>query len=387
MKVLHIGWNSVRRMLREPSNLFFVFVFPMLLIIVLGASFGGGFTPRLGIIVDSGDGEFSDQLVAALEADDDLETSTVGTQATLTDGVERGRFDAGLVIPDDYDRQLAGGEPATVFFVGTDELASRQIRTKVDAIVAEQNIAWVAVAAVGGTTASDRTEVLTAAAALRDSVGDVTVAITSTGEAVFPKTLGQFDLGASQQLLLFIFLTSLSGSAALVQSRQWGVTRRMVATPTHTSQIIGGEGLGRYLVALVQGVFIMIGTLLIFGVNWGDPVGATAILLIFCAVGAGAGMLVGSIANNDQQAGSFGVFAALGVAALGGCMVPIEFFPDAMQTVAHLTPHAWGLDAFAELVRRDGTIADITAELTVLALFAVGLLALASWRLRKTLTT
>jgi ABC-2 type transport system permease protein len=68
-------------------------------------------------------------------------------------------------------------------------------------------------------------------------------------------------------------------------------------------------------------------------------------------------------------------------------MVPIEFFPDAMQTVAHLTPHAWGLDAFAELVRRDGTIADITAELTVLALFAVGLLALASWRLRKTLTT
>ena len=89
MKVLHIGWNSVRRMLREPSNLFFVFIFPMLLIIVLGASFGGGFTPRLGIIVDSGDGEFSDQLVAALEADDDLETSTVGTQAALTDGVER----------------------------------------------------------------------------------------------------------------------------------------------------------------------------------------------------------------------------------------------------------------------------------------------------------
>ncbi len=67
-------------------------------------------------------------------------------------------------------------------------------------------------------------------------------------------------------------------------------------------------------------------------------------------------------------------------------MVPIEFFPDTMQTVAHLTPHAWGLDAFAELVRQDGTIADILPELAVLALFAAGLLALASWQLRKTLT-
>ena len=67
-------------------------------------------------------------------------------------------------------------------------------------------------------------------------------------------------------------------------------------------------------------------------------------------------------------------------------MVPIEFFSDTMQTVAHLTPHAWALDAFAILVREDGTIADITTELTVLMLFAVTLLALASWRLRKTLT-
>jgi ABC-2 type transport system permease protein len=210
--------------------------------------------------------------------------------------------------------------------------------------------------------------------------------VTSTGEALFPQTLGQFDLGASQQLLLFVFLTSLTGSVALVQTRQWGVTTRMVATPTSTRTIISGEALGRFLVAMVQGVFIMAGALLLFGVNWGDPLGAVAILILFCAVGAGAGMLVGSIVNNDQQAGSFGIFAALGVAAIGGCMVPLEFFPDTMQTVAHFTPHAWGLDGFAELVRRNGTIADILPELLVLALFAAGLLGLASSQLRRTLT-
>lgn len=385
MKVLTIGWNSVRRMLREPSNVFFVFVFPMLLIIVLGASFGGEFKPRLGVLAAS-EGTFSSGLLERLEADEALRIDRVGAIDDLRDRVQRGRYNAGVIVPPDYDERLETGEPASIQFLGrSSDLTSQQLRTAVEAAVAEENIAWVAVGAIGA-TGSDPSAVLATATSLRDAAGDVTVTVTSTGEAVFPATLGQFDLGASQQLLLFVFLTSLAGSVALVQTRQWGVLRRMVATPTTTGTIIGGEALGRFLVALVQGVFIMLGSRLIFDVNWGDLLGAVAILLAFCAVGAGAGMLVGSVVDNDQQAGSFGVFAALGVAALGGCMVPLEFFPSTMQTVAHFTPHAWGLDAFAELVRRNGTIADIIVELMVLAGFAAGLLALASWSLRKSLT-
>lgn len=386
MKMLHIGWNSVRRMLREPSNVFFVFIFPMLLIIVLGASFGGEFTPRLGL-VQSSDGAFSDALVARLAGDDALRVDAVADLAELTDGVARGRYNAGLVIPQDYDARLEDGADVELTFLGrSSDLTSQQLRTTVDAAVAEENIPWVAVDALGSSLGSEQAAIVAAASQVRPNAGEVTVGVTSTGEAIFPETLGQFDLGASQQLLLFVFLTSLAGSAALVQARRWGVTRRMVATPTSTATIVGGEALGRFLVALVQGVFIMMGSLLLFGVNWGDPIGATAVLLMFCAVGAGAGMLVGSVVDNDQQAGSFGVFAGLGIAALGGCMVPLEFFPDTMQTVAHFTPHAWGLDAFAELVRRSGTIADILVELAVLATFAAGLLALAAWRLRRTLT-
>ncbi len=385
MKLLTIGWNSVRRMLRDPSNVFFVFVFPMLLIVVVGASFGGEFKPRLGVLAVS-DGTFSSALLERLEADEALRIDRVGDIDDLRDGVQRGRFNAGLIVPSDYDERLDAGEPAAIQFLGrSSDLTSQQLRTTVEAAVAEENIPWVAVDAIG-VGGSERPAVLAAAAALRDNAGEVAVTVTSTGEALFPTTLGQFDLGASQQLLLFVFLTSLAGSVALVQTRQWGVTRRMVASPTTTGTIIGGEALGRFLVALVQGVFIMIGSRLLFDVNWGDLIGAIAILLAFCAVGAGAGMLVGSVVDNDQQAGSFGVFAALGVAALGGCMVPLEFFPDTMQTVAHFTPHAWGLDAFAELVRRNGTIADIVVELVVIVGFAVGFLALASWSLRKTLT-
>jgi ABC-2 type transport system permease protein len=97
-------------------------------------------------------------------------------------------------------------------------------------------------------------------------------------------------------------------------------------------------------------------------------------------------MLVGSVVRTEQQAGSIGLLLGLGLAALGGAMVPLELFPDTMRLVAHLTPHAWAGEAFAELLRHGGTVADILPQLGVLAAFAAVLLGLGSWRLRAALT-
>ena len=98
-------------------------------------------------------------------------------------------------------------------------------------------------------------------------------------------------------------------------------------------------------------------------------------------------MLLGSVFNNDQQAQSVALLVGLGLAALGGSMVPLEVFPDTMRTIAHVTRHAWGNDAFADLVAREGEVVDILRELGVLAGFAVVLLTLATWRLRKAITS
>ncbi len=168
--------------------------------------------------------------------------------------------------------------------------------------------------------------------------------------------------------------------------REMWVARRMLSTPTSTGVILVGEAAGRFGVAMVQGVYIMLGTLVIFGVNWGDPLGAIAVVVLFALVGSGAAMLSGALFRNEQQAGGLGVLLGLGLAAVGGAMVPIELFPDTMQTIARCTPHAWAIDAFAELVRRDGGLLDILPQLGVLAAFAAVFMALATWRLHRVLT-
>jgi ABC-2 type transport system permease protein len=54
-----------------------------------------------------------------------------------------------------------------------------------------------------------------------------------------------------------------------------------------------------------------------------------------------------------------------------------------MRTIAHATPHAWAIEGFTELIRRDAGVGAILPQLGVLAVYAAGLLSVASWRLGK----
>jgi ABC-2 type transport system permease protein len=108
-------------------------------------------------------------------------------------------------------------------------------------------------------------------------------------------------------------------------------------------------------------------------------------VLAFSLVAAGVAMLIGAVANNAEQASSIGVFAGLGVAAIGGAMVPPEIFPEPMATISWFTPHRWALDGFRELIV-GGDLAAILPQIGVLLAIGAVVLVLATWRLRVALT-
>ena len=112
-------------------------------------------------------------------------------------------------------------------------------------------------------------------------------------------------MGAQSQLVLFMFLTSMTAATQLIVSRQLGVSRRMFATPTGAGTIIIGETLGRFAVAMIQGLFIFVGTALVFGVEWGDPIAAGAVIVAFGLVGTGAAML-DRLGRVESRAGQLG---------------------------------------------------------------------------------
>ena len=372
VKVFAIAGTNLRRLFRQPATIFFVIIFPWLLILLLGASFGGGFTPGIGVVAQE-IGTLGEELVASLEELEDINVKRYSSEGDLVDAVERGRVEAGLVIPKGYDDTLRAGDDVVLrLFVRPGSFAQR---ATVEAAVGEQSalIRSARFAQSEGIASLDDAQ---RAAQTVAGISRVRVRTTGVGEASSSADLGKFDEGASTQLLLFIFMTALPGAVALIETRRLGVARRMFSTPTAARTILAGETLTRFGLALIQGLIIMFGSAL-----------AALILIVFSLVGAGVGMLIGSVFNNDQQAQSVALLIGLGLAALGGSMVPLEVFPDTMRTIAHVTPHAWGNDAFEDLVRQRGGVTDILRELGVLAAFAFVLLALATWRLRKAITS
>jgi ABC-2 type transport system permease protein len=385
-----ITWTELVRLFRDRGNIFFVLVFPLLLVVLIGASFGGQSAgTRVGVVADPQDA-VGEQLRADLAALDAVDVEPVTDVAELRDEVARGALAAGVVVPAGSADALAAGEPVAIAFVARQDGRAASLQTLVEGVVADR-AAIVDAARVATARSEEPIERTTRLAeALAGVLPGVTVTTTEIavegGLAQEFAGLGQFDLGASSQLFLFTFLTALSGGAALIRTRQLGIARRMLATPTRPGVLLVGLGSGRIAVAVLQASYIVVVTALVFGVDWGDPLATTLVVLLFCLVSGGAGALLGATLRNESQASGVGVGVGLGAAALGGSMVPLELFPGTLRLVARITPHAWANEAMAELVRRDGTVGDVIPELLVLTGFAVLLLAGATVALRRNLT-
>jgi ABC-2 type transport system permease protein len=381
MTALTIAGANLRRTLRDRTNLFFVVLFPLLMITVLGLAFGGQTAPRVAVVAD-GTQPLARALVADLEATS-LDVQAYDDRAAAVNDVETGRVEAALVVPASYQARLVHGADVAVEYLSRAGRSAQQVATIVRGVVdgqaARVRVARTLAQRLGGDLPANlrRTDAVAA------TVTPVAVRTTTAGTALFPQDLGRFDLGASGQLLLFIFITSMTTSTAIIETRQLGVARRMFAAPTRVTGIVLGEALGRVAVAVVQGLVIMVGSALLFGVSWGQPLGAALLMLVFATVAGAAGLLLGAAASTPQQAISVGLLVGIGLSALGGSMMPLEFFSPTMLTVAHLTPHAWAADGFASLVRHDGTLVDVLPEIGVLLGFAAALFALGSLVLRR----
>jgi ABC-2 type transport system permease protein len=386
VKALTIAANDLRRLFRFRLNVFFLFGLPMLIILLLGSAFGGSDRARIGVAGAAG-GQLAGTLTSALDAQPSVRVTRYGSEESLRSAVARGTVEAGLVIPAGYDAAARAARPVKLRFFARPDSIAQQLRATIESVVAGQGGLLGAAGLVHRQRGTPFAEALATATAAAATVPRVSVRLTSPDGTAYPESRSRYSSGASTQLLLFIFLTSLTGAAALIETRRLGVARRMLSTPTAVRTILAGQTMGRLAVALLQALLIVLGSALFFGVRWGDPAGTAAVVVAFALVGAGAGTLIGSVLSNEEQAGPIAILIGLGLAALGGSMVPLEVFPPAVRTAAHLTPHAWGNDAFSTLLRHGGGLGDVLGDVGVLLAFAAVLLALGTWRLRRALTS
>jgi ABC-2 type transport system permease protein len=387
MNALLIARANVTRMFRDRIGLVFTFALPVVIIVVMGLAFGGSGTRSIGI-ADADRSTLSAELVTSIERDRGaIEVERFDSAGALRDAVQRNTIEMGLVIPSGYEAAILSGRVGSLEYVSRPEVIAGAVRPMFEEAVQRQNAMLKAARFAAIERGIPFQQALADARLLQADIGAVSVTSETTGEQIIEAGMNGYIMGAQSQLVLWMFLTSMTAATQLIVSRQLGVTRRMFATPTSGRTILLGELLGRFAVAMIQGLFIFGTTALVFGVEWGNPIAAGAVIVAFGLVSTGVAMLVGSIATNPEQASSIGVGVAMLLGAFGGAMVPPEVFPEIMRTVSHVTPHAWAIDGLRAVAIRDADLIGVLPEIAVMLAFAVVLIGAATVRFRQAATS
>jgi len=76
------------------------------------------------------------------------------------------------------------------------------------------------------------------------------------------------------------------------------------------------------------------------------------------------------------------VSASMVMAALGGAWWPITIIPRWMQTLGHVFPSAWAMDAFQAIIMQGATVGEVLPQAGILLGYAVVLFVLGVWQLK-----
>ncbi len=384
--VVVIILNELRRTGRDRTGLFFVLVLPVVIITVIGATFAAvGEDLPVGV-VDLDGSQRSAELVERLDASAALGVRLVDDERELRQLVRVQALTGGLVIPAGYGTAVSAGEDVEVVLLtqqaqGTTAAVLRAAQAVVDEQGQRLAAARFTTEVVGG----DLEDNLVLADSMATAQTPLPVELEGTGRDRFAAG-NQFSYTAPSNLVLFVFVNSLGVGALFVQARQLGVVDRILSGPATPATVVVGVAANRYLFALIQALLIVMVGAVGFGVVWGDPLGVAALVGMYSAVGAGAGLLVGSLVRNPDQAYAVGIPASIALGMLGGCMWPLEIVSPGMRIAGHLTPHAWAMDAWVKLIFDGEGVGAIGVELAVLGAFATVTLGLASWRVHRQLT-
>jgi ABC-type multidrug transport system permease subunit len=131
-------------------------------------------------------------------------------------------------------------------------------------------------------------------------------------------------------------------------------------------------------------LFLLAAGKVVFGMSWGPNPGwlvTVAAATSFAAVGLA--MLVASLARTETQVAIYGTLLVLVLAGVSGCLMPRDLMPEEMKDASRVTPHAWALDAYAQLLTNpDPNVSLVIQACLVLVAFGMGYLLVAWWLLR-----
>src|SRR5512140_2116617 len=369
--------KELTHMIRDPRTLIFVFIMPILQLVLLGYANNTDVKNVPTVIFNQDNTPASRSLLDSFNATGYFSfDSSVYSQVDMNTKIAGGDDKVGIVIPPDYGMKLAAGESSSVLVLvdGSDPTIASYVLSAAQ-LAGQAHGAGIRMQQLSLSGAG------TSAASAARSPIDVRTRVLYN-----PDLLGAYNIVPGLiALLLFQTATSLT-ALAIVRERERGTIEQLIVTPIRNWELVLAKIIPYILVSFGDTILILVVGTLLFHV----PIRGS-LALLFAMTGLyllptlGYGLFISTDAQPPQQAQLMIMPIILPAMMLSGFIFPISSLPPVLQYVGDLLPTTYFIYIMRAIVVKGVGLELIMPQTIALGIFAIALLGLAAWRFRKSL--
>jgi ABC-type multidrug transport system permease subunit len=327
----------LREFYREPEAVFWVYGFPVLIVVALGIAFRN--KPVERITVDVADGPGAQKVLEILAGQEKFKAQAYDAAACRLH-LRTGKTELVVAVTD-------SAQPAYEYFFDPTRPESMLARNAVD-------------------------DALQRAAGREDKAAVSPHEVNEPGgryiDFLVPGLIGMSIMGGGMWGVGFV----------TVDMRIRKLLKRFLATPMKKSHFLGGIMVSR-LLFLIPEMLVLIGfSWLVFGVAIQGSVWAVVVLIFLGAFTfAGLGLLIASRARTMEAVSGLMNLAMLPMWVLSGIFFQSERFPDAAQPFIKAIPLTPLIDALRAVMLENASLASLWPQLAILLAWGLGSFVLA----------
>jgi ABC-type multidrug transport system permease subunit len=320
----------VRQFCREPAAIFWVYVFPLIMMMALGVAFRN--RPQGQAKVDVQVGPRAESVVEALVADK--------------------RFDVKLLDEATSKQRLRTGR--TDLMVQTDATSASYVYvfdpTRQDSVLARNSV----------------DDCLQRAAGRTDPVAARNLELTEQGgryiDFLVPGLIGMGLLGGGLWGVGF----------AIVDLRIRKLLKRFLATPMKKSEFLGAMIISRLLFMIPEKIFMLVFARVAFGVvNYGSDLSVAVLVVLGAFEFAGIGLLVASRAQTLETVSGLMNLVMLPMWIGSGIFFSVERFPEGVQPFLAILPLTPLIGALRRVMLEGAPLLSLGTEIGIVCAWGI----------------
>jgi len=386
-----IAWKDLTELFRNRLGLILLIVMPLFMMAMIGFIYPSGNTTISNMPVglvnqDSGFNNVTIPSQAFITGLTQINTQThmlkmtsVTSVANLKTDIQNGVVDGGIIIPSNFSTCIMCGQQGTLTIM-TDQsnpTISEELQASLSGVFSEMSTIL----------AQHNVQTLSSNVTASNSLAMVQPYTVKT-EGVVSGNPSYFNFIAPGMVMLTVMMSVMTGlPVAISQEREVGTMDGMMVAPINRLSIILGKALGQTGRGLIQGVIIMALALGIFGVViHGSIILVIALLLLGVFSFVGLGIVLTSLAKDQETAQMMMMTLMFPMMFLSGVMFPLQQMPWYMQDIAKFLPLTYAADAMRKVMVLGAGVSAISTDLIILIAFGAVMIAIAVPLFRRMMT-